>query len=291
MGGGCGALSMAAERLRTVEAAPLVRVCGLSRSYAQQRGLWRSSSHVAALRDVELNIAAGTTLAVVGESGSGKSTLARCVACLEPPDQGEIWFDREELSKLRARELAPWRRRIQMIFQDSAAALSARMTAAAIVAEPLAVRRMGDRRSRREAALRCMERVGLTAEQAARAPLQLSGGQRQRLAIARALVLEPQFLILDEALSGLDLSVQAQIVNLLLALQRDQGLTYLFISHDLGVVRHVADEVAVMSGGRIVERAAVGQLFQEPRHEHTKALLAAIPRMAPQPAARGSAPQ
>jgi len=217
-----------------------------------------------ALVNVGLEIAPGCLTALVGESGSGKSTLASCLAMLEKADAGEIWFEDQEISKISDRELAGLRPRIQMVFQDSAGALNPRFSAAEIVAEPLAIQhqeRTGHLRSR---ACELMEEVGLSRDWADRRPFEFSGGQRQRLAIARAIALKPSFLILDESLSGLDLSTQAQILNLLLDLQTTHGLTYLLISHDLGLVGQVADFVAVMHAGRIVERGTCQQIVGHP---------------------------
>jgi ABC-type dipeptide/oligopeptide/nickel transport system ATPase subunit len=215
---------------------------------------------VQALDGVDLEIPRGATLALVGESGSGKSTLALCLAGLEAPDCGEITAG------------GP----VQLVFQDAAGSLNPRMRAADLVAEPLVVRRRPNARLR---ALELMEQVGLAAHRAGDLPHRFSGGQRQRLALARALALEPALLILDETLSGLDLSVQGQIMNLLFDLQRSRGLTYLLISHDLRLAARVASEIAVMHAGRIVERGAPLDLLADPRHPHTRALVAAIPEL------------
>jgi ABC-type oligopeptide transport system ATPase subunit len=238
------------------------------------RRLSKQYGVVRALNHVGLAIPAGSTLALVGQSGSGKSTLARCVARLEDPTSGEIWFEGHDIARSNPRAL---RGRIQLIFQDPATSLNPRFSATNIVAEPLVIQGWGTRRERRERALDLMRQVGLAPEWGRRLPLEFSGGQRQRLAIARALALEPKLLILDEALSGLDLSTQAQIVNLLLDLQRGNGLAYLYISHDLVMAAHLADEIAVIYQGAIVERASPAELFDNPRHAHTRALLASIP--------------
>ncbi len=230
----------------------LLRAAGLSRRYT--RGGWMSRRRqVEVLRDVDLKIEAGSTVALIGASGSGKSTLARCLACLEEPDSGEIWFAGKNLARLTQRELAPFRRRIQLIFQEPEASLNPRFQAVEIVSEPLLIASLGTKRERYEQALELMELVGLGAHLGSRLPFELSGGQRRRLAIARALALQPRILILDEALTGLDLSTRAQISNLLLKLQEVCSLTYLCISHDFGLVSHFADEVVVMDKGRIVE--------------------------------------
>ena len=278
----------AEQRIRAETAAPLVHVEDLYKSYVQRRWLARQQFVVRALDGVHLTIRAGTTLALVGESGSGKSTLARCLVRVEEPDSGRIWFDGKDLLLLDQEELRAARRKIQLIFQDPSAALNPRLRASEIVAEPLAVHQMGDRRERRERSLALMEQVSLSPQWARRSPAEFSGGQRQRLAIARALALEPKLLILDEALSALDLSIQAQIVNLLLELQASRALTYLYITHDLSLIGHLADEVAVMHHGRIVERATPQELVRFPRHAHTQALVAAMPAL--QPNAPGRVP-
>ncbi len=259
-----------------VRSRPLVCVQGLSRSYVQRRGLSRETLRVQALDNIDLTISQGTTLALVGQSGSGKSTLARCLALLEQPSSGSIWFDERNLLSLSAQELMPIRRQIQLIFQDPGSALNPRFSAEEIVAEPLVIHGCGTSKQRRARALTLMEQVGLSPDWSHRNPAEFSGGQRQRLAIARALALEPRFLILDEALSSLDLSVQAQIINLLLELQAAKSLTYLYISHDLALAGHIADEVAVMHEGRIVERANPSDLFTNPCHDQSRALLASI---------------
>jgi peptide/nickel transport system ATP-binding protein/oligopeptide transport system ATP-binding protein len=271
---------MAAEEcIRAETATALVRVEGLSKSYVERRWLSRERFVVCALDKVDLTIHRGRTLALVGESASGKSTLGRCLARLEEADSGHIWFEGKDLRALNGEELYAARRQIQLVFQDPAAALNPRLTATEIVSEPLVVQQMGDRRERRERALALMERVGLRRQWASRSPGEFSGGQRQRLAIARALALEPALLILDEALSALDLSIQAQMVNLLLELQASRGLAYLYITHDLSLIGHLADEVAVIERGKIVERATPQELVRFPRHAHSQALVAAIPAL------------
>lgn len=227
-----------------------------------------------ALVDAELEIAPGCMTALVGESGSGKSTLASCLAMLEKPDRGEIWFEGKEISLYSGRELAPLRPKIQMVFQDSAGALNPRFSAAQIIEEPLEIQHRESGRRLRLRACEVMEEVGLSSDWAERSPLEFSGGQRQRLAIGRAIALKPTFLILDESLSGLDLSTQAQILNLLLDLKATHALTYLLISHDLSLVGQIADFVAVMHQGRIVEYGASPQVLGNPQHEQTRALLA-----------------
>lgn len=229
---------------------PLLEVRGLSKTHNQGRW-WQRQFRVQALDDVALTIEVGSTLALVGVSGAGKSTLAMCLVGLIEPDSGEIVFDGKRLRELRGRERASIFRKIQMIFQDSAEALSPRMSALEIIEEPLLI--AGEERSlRRQRALLAMEQVGLPSSWSNRRPHELSGGQRQRLAIARALLLEPKLLILDEVFTGLDLSVQGQISNLLLDLQNERDLSYLCISHDLAHMRQFADEIAVIHQGRIL---------------------------------------
>lgn len=234
----------------------LLATNGLSKRYKRGGWLSKRGKEVLALNGVCLSIRAGSTLALIGASGSGKSTLARCLACLEEPDSGEIWFAEKNLAGLSRGDLAPFRRQIQLIFQEPAASLNPRFTSIDIVSEPLLVARQETKERRREHALELMELVGLPLHLGDRLPSDLSGGQRRRLAVARALALEPRLLILDETLTGLDLSTQAQISNLLLELQRVRSLTYLLISHDFGLVTHLADAVAVLDGGRIVAEGA-----------------------------------
>jgi ABC-type glutathione transport system ATPase component len=235
---------------------PLLQAVGLCRSYTRGGWLSRSRTCVEGLRDVDLKIRPRSTMALIGASGSGKSTLARCLACLEEPDSGQIWFANKNLAELGQHELAPFRRQIQLIFQEPSAALNPSFTAVDLVSEPLVIVGAGTKRERRHRALEGMELVGLPANLGNRLPSELSGGQRRRLAIARALMLGPKLLILDEALTGLDLSTRAQISNLLLKLQEVFCLTYLLISHDFGLITHLADEVVVLDQGRIVADGA-----------------------------------
>jgi ABC-type glutathione transport system ATPase component len=261
------------EGAKPALAPALVQVKGLSKRYGQRAPFSGKKFVVDALRGVDLEIRPHCLTAVVGKSGSGKSTLAACIALLEKPDQGQIWFAGSEVSSLDAREQAALRPAIQLVFQDSAGALNPRFTAAQIVAEPLQIEGKASGSELRRLACEGMEEVGLSADWADRSPLQLSGGQRQRLAIARALALRPQMLILDESLSGLDLVTQAQILNLLMELQNTYALTYLLISHDLGLVGQVADYVAVMHDGQVVEQGTRERVLASPSHEHTRGLV------------------
>jgi len=254
----------------------LVRTTALHKQYVQRGWFARKNYVVEALCGAELEITPGCLTALVGGSGSGKSTLARCLAMLEQPDSGEIWFEGQSISSGNPEQVAGLRPKIQLVFQDSAGALNPRFSAAQIIAEPLEIQRRESGPRLRERALELMEEVGLSPEWAHRRPLEFSGGQRQRLAIARAIALKPAFLILDESLSGLDLSTQAQILNLLLDLQAAHSLTYLLISHDLTLVGQIADFVAVMHQGKIVERGSREQVLSRPQHAHTRELVESV---------------
>jgi ABC-type glutathione transport system ATPase component len=255
---------------------PLLRVASLSKHYLQQRTFSRTEFTVSAFQDVDLELFSGKTFALVGESGAGKSSLARCIALLEGPDSGRIELEGENLLALNRKALFRIRRRVQMIFQEPASALNPRLTACELIAEPLAIQREGTQIQQRERALQLMEQVGLDANQERKLPFEFSGGQRQRLAIARALALKPNVLILDEALSNLDAPNQALILELLAELQVSHSLAYLHISHDLRLVSQFSDEVAVMYEGRIVEHKKTHHLFASPEHSYTKELLATV---------------
>ena len=249
----------------------LLEVRGLEKRHVLPRGV------VHALSGVDLEIGRGERLGLVGESGSGKSTLARCLVGLERPSAGSILLDGQELAGRDERAWHALRRRIQIVFQDPLAALDPRRSVGASVAEPLEIHRLGRPAERRLRVLELLEAVGLTAAQAARFPHELSGGQRQRVGIARALALEPELLVLDEPVSALDVSIQAQIVRLFHELGARFGLAYLFISHDLAVVRQLCPRVAVLYLGRVVESGATAELFAAPAHPYTRALLDAVP--------------
>jgi ABC-type glutathione transport system ATPase component len=261
----------------TTERETLVEVRRLTRSFVERSPLTRRRFEVRALDGIDLAIRCGGALVIVGESGAGKSTLARCLALLEMPTSGQIWCEGRDLLSLSKADLRAAHAEIQLIFQDPASALNPRMTAVEIVAEPLEIQRVGSARARRQRALEWMERLRLPAAAGGKRPLELSGGQRQRLAIARALVLEPKLLILDEALSNLDLANQQMILSLLADLQAKHGLTCVHVCHDLRLASQLADEVAVMHAGKIVEQRLAVELFAAPQHNHTKELLAAMP--------------
>lgn len=257
---------------------PLLKVENLVKRYTK-RSLVGAPEEFLALDGVSFTIVPGTTLAVVGESGSGKSTLAACLACLETPTAGSIWFEGNDIVKLKERARRQVRPQIQLIFQDPASSLNQRWSVMDVLVEPLILQRKFTREEMDLRATSLLERVGLAPETVKRLPTELSGGQRQRLAIARALALEPKLLILDEALSALDCSVQAQIANLLMDLQSSLGMTYLFITHDLAMAGCLADEIAVMSHGWIVEQGPAQKVLKQPEQETTRQLLAAVPRI------------
>jgi peptide/nickel transport system ATP-binding protein len=238
-----------------------------------------AEKEVTALHDVTFSIGQGSTLALVGESGSGKSTLALCIACLERPTSGSIVFNGNEITALDEKELRRVHPEIQLVFQDPARSLNPRFSAIEIVSEPLVVQGRLDKRERESRARVLLAQVGLMQAKASQKAEEFSGGQRQRLAIARALALEPKLLILDEALSALDCSVQAQIANLLTDLQGLLGLTYLFITHDFAMAGHLADEIAVMDQGKLVELGAADKVLRAPDQEVTRRLIAATPRL------------
>jgi len=260
---------------------PLVQVRGLVKEFPIDHGvmLRRNLGAVRAVDGIEFDVCAGETFGIVGESGSGKSTTARLIARLIDPTAGEVRFDGQDITALRGSRLKQVRRELQMVFQDPYSSLNPRRTIGSIVAEPLSIhhRVESDRAARRRAVAELLETVGLNPEHYNRYPHEFSGGQRQRIGIARALALRPKLLIADEPVSALDVSIQAQVLNLLRELQRRFGLTMVFISHDLSVVRHMCDRIAVMHDGRIVELATNEQLYAAPRDPYTRELLAAVP--------------
>lgn len=263
---------------------PLVDVRGLSKSYVRRDRLFARPSVTDAVRDVSFSIDAGETLGLVGESGSGKSTTARCVLRLVEPTAGEVTFRGTSVLAASPRELRALRRQMQIVFQDPWDSLDPRMRVGDIVAEPLEIHAVGTRAERRDRVASLLSLVGLDPLRATERPDAWSGGQRQRIAIARALALEPSFVVADEPVSSLDVSVQAQVLNLLMDLQDRLGLAYLLIAHDLRLVEHVCHRVAVMYRGRIVETGPTRDVFAAPAHPYTRALLSAVP--VPDPSVR-----
>jgi oligopeptide/dipeptide ABC transporter ATP-binding protein len=263
----------------------LLEVEGLTKHFVARRSLiGRPTATVRAVDDVSFTVAPGETLALVGESGCGKSTLGRLVLRLIEPTAGRVRFEGRDVLTLGAGELRAYRRQAQLVFQDPYASLNPRMTVGDIIAEPLALHAIVPAKRRRDRVAELLNQVGLAPVAAQRYPHEFSGGQRQRIAIARALAVEPRLIVCDEPVSALDVSIRSQVLNLLRDLQRRLGLAYIFISHDLAVVKHIADRVAVMNLGHIVEIAPARSLFATPRHPYSRALLSAIP--VPNPRAR-----
>lgn len=257
----------------------LIRVENLTKHFPITRGIiiQREVGAVQAVDNVSFTIQEGETLGLVGESGCGKSTTGRTILQLYRPTAGKVFFHGTDLTELAGESLRRARRDMQMVFQDPFASLNPRMTIGNIIAEPLEVHKIGNGRERRERVQELLERVGMSPHYINRYPHEFSGGQRQRIGVARALALEPEFLVLDEPISALDVSIQAQVVNLLETLQDALGLTYLFIAHDLSMVRHISDRTAVMYLGKIVELATRDELYSHPLHPYTQALLSAVP--------------
>ncbi|EYD76210.1 Oligopeptide transport ATP-binding protein OppF [Rubellimicrobium mesophilum DSM 19309] len=265
--------------------ADLLRVEGLRKTFTLGGPPW-ARRRVVALDGVSLALGLGRTLGLVGESGSGKSTLGRCILGLTTPDEGSVTFDGTEVASLRGRALLDFRRRVQPVFQDPWGSLDPRWTVGRSVREALDCFRIGTSADRDRRVLDLFRRVGLDPDLAGRRPTRLSGGQRQRVAIAAALASGPELIVADEPVSALDMSVQAQILNLFMDLRRDLGVASVFVTHDLGVVKHVSDEVAVMFRGRLVETGEVEEVMDRPRHDYTRALLAANPALHVLPAPR-----
>jgi len=268
--------------MKSVETTALIEARNLVKYFPVRRGFFnRVAAHVHAVDDVSFSIDRGETLGLVGETGSGKTTVGRCLVRLMEPTSGSIFFEGEDLLTLKGRKLREKRRDFQIVFQDPFGSLNPRMTVGAIVAEPLVIHKLGNRRERTERVAALLERVGLDPSVMSRYPHEFSGGQRQRVGIARAIALKPRFVVCDEPVSALDVSVQAQIVNLLQDLQEELGMGYLFIAHGLNVVAHISTRTAVMYLGRIVEIGPTREIFTGALHPYTKALLEAAPKLDP----------
>jgi oligopeptide transport system ATP-binding protein len=257
--------------------APLLEIRHLSKEFSRRKGLFGAASVVRAVDDVSFSIDKGETFGLVGESGSGKTTTGRCILRLIEPTKGEVLFDGRDVLRLSRGDLRRARRDMQIVFQDPYSSLNPRMRVDEIVEEPLVIHKLGSKVERRERVNQLFALVGLNSDHLRRYPHEFSGGQRQRIGLARALALNPSLIIADEPVSALDVSVQAQVVNLLMELQQRLKLTYLFIAHDLRLVEHICSRVAVMYLGRIVEMGETAKLFASPQHPYTRALLSAIP--------------
>lgn len=256
----------------------LLEVKELKKYFESKKGFFgKNVQHVKAVDNVSFQIKKGETFGLVGESGCGKSTTGRTLIRLYDVTGGNIIFDGQDISKLKEKELKPFRKKIQMIFQDPYASLNTRMTVADIVGEPLDIHGLAKGQERQDKIYELLEKVGLSRDHASRYPHEFSGGQRQRIGIARALAVDPEFIICDEPISALDVSIQAQVVNMLDDLQKELGLTYLFIAHDLSMVKHISDRIGVMYLGKMVEVAESDELYDKPAHPYTQALLSSIP--------------
>lgn len=260
----------------------LLDVKHLRKSFRVTDALGRQSGRLVAVNDISFSLKKGEVLGLVGESGCGKSTTGKLIMQLQKPDSGQICFEGRDLAALSARQLRRQRKHVQMIFQDPFSSLNPRLTVGSILSEPFVIHQLAAPRQINDRVVALLEKVGLSAEHQHRYPHEFSGGQRQRIGIARALAVEPELIIADEPVSALDLSVQAQIINLLKKLQQDHNLSYLFIAHDLAVIEHISDRIAVMYLGRIVELAAADELYRNPRHPYTEALMNAVPTPDPE---------
>ncbi len=257
----------------------LFDVKNLTKHYEIKRGLLAKPKIIKAVNGIDFNVKKGEILSIVGESGCGKSTTAKLLMTIEKPTSGEIMFEGEDITKFSENELKKYRKKVQIIFQDPYSSLNPRWKVGRIIAEPLLLNSDLQKEEIKEKTLAIMKKVGLKEEWYERYPHQFSGGQRQRIGIARALIINPEVIICDEPVSALDVSIQAQVLNLLLDLQEEFNLTYVFISHDLSVVEHISDRILVMYFGDIVESGDVDEIFSNPKHEYTKTLLGAIPKI------------
>jgi peptide/nickel transport system ATP-binding protein len=260
-------------------AQPILELRDLRMHFPVHEGVFnRTAKYCKAVDGVSLALQAGETLGLVGESGCGKSTLGKCIVRLNQPTSGEILYEGTDLAPLNRKALKPFRRDLQMVFQDPVESLNARHTIGETLTEPFIIHGIGDPASRRASVSALLDRVGLPANAADRYPFEFSGGQRQRIGLARAIALNPRVLVCDEPVSALDVSIQSQVLNLFLELQREMGLSYLFIAHNLAVVKHVSDRIAIMYLGRVVELAPADEIYRAPRHPYTRALISAIPQ-------------
>jgi oligopeptide transport system ATP-binding protein len=256
----------------------LIEIRGLKKYFIKKEGFWGNKiKYIKAVDDVNFYIKKGETFGLVGESGCGKSTTGRTIIKLYEPTAGEIIFDGKDISKLSEKEMKPYRKKIQMIYQDPYASLNTRMTVRDIIGEAIDTHDIAKGEEKQNYIYELLTKVGLSKEHANRYPHEFSGGQRQRIGIARALAVQPEFIICDEPISALDVSIQAQVVNMLEDLQKELGLTYLFIAHDLSMVKHISDRIGVMYLGKMVEVAESDELYENPSHPYTQALLSAIP--------------
>lgn len=256
----------------------LIEVKNLSKFFDVNKGMFaKKKSYVKAVDDVSFIIKKGETLGIVGESGCGKTTMGRTLLKLYEPTAGEIIYNGKDIANLKNNDMLPYRRKMQMIFQDPYASLNSRMSIGDIIAEPIEIHKLMNKIERLERVRYLLNKVGLNPEDVRRYPHEFSGGQRQRIGIARALAVQPEFIVCDEPISALDVSIQAQVVNMLEDLQDDLGLTYLFIAHDLSMVKHISNKIGVMYLGKLVEIAESNELYKNPLHPYTKALLSAIP--------------
>ncbi|MGV7116093.1 ABC transporter ATP-binding protein [Paenibacillus kyungheensis] len=261
-----------------LDSTPLVQVDQLKKHFVTSTTIWGKTEQVLkAVDGVSFHINRGETFGLVGESGSGKSTVGRCLLRLYDYTDGEVYYDGQNISRMSAKQLKPFRRRIQSIFQDPYSSLNPGMNVAELISEPMNIHRIHTGKDRKEAIVDLLEKVGLQSGHLYRYPHEFSGGQRQRLSIARALSVNPEFIVCDEPISALDVSIQAQVINTLEDLQTELGLTYLFIAHDLSMVHHISDRIGVMYGGRLVEVADSDELYSNPLHPYTQALLSSIP--------------